>query len=401
MLNLLIGIVPLLLILSIIVTIHELGHFGVARLFKTRVERFSVGFGKILLRKRDKNGVEWCLSAIPMGGYVKFAGDANVTSMMPGPDELEASRKHITATEGAQAVSEYFHFKPLWQRFLIVLAGPMANFILAITVFALIFMIHGYRTAAPVIGIIEPESPAAAAGFVVNDRIIAINGTATDDWSDVVRSIVLSADTPITFSVNRAGQPVDIVATPRRQRLNTGNPDQNVRAGYMGIAPTGEMVIDRINPAEAIGLGAVQTWKVLETSLTYVGRIFTGKENGSMLSGPIGMTQAAGDLTAEVARANVPLPDMLYALTLRYMSLIAGISVAVGFINLLPIPMLDGGHLLFYAYQAVTRKTISATVQNAAARVAIVFVLGLMLFAAWNDINHNTGIARFIGGLFS
>ncbi len=401
MLNLLIGVVPLLLIISIIVTIHELGHYGVARLFKTRVERFSVGFGKILLRKRDKNGVEWCLSALPLGGYVKFLGDANVTSMMPGPEELEASRQHILATEGPAAIKDYLHFKPLWQRFLIVLAGPVANFILAIVLFALIFLINGYRVPSPVIGLVEANSPGAEAGLLAKDRIVAINGEAIDDWHDVRIAILLSADTPMRMTVERAGQTLDLTATPRRQRLDTGNPDQNVRAGYMGIANTGAMVTIPLNPLQAVGMGAVQTWKVLDTSLTYIGRIFTGKENGSMLSGPIGMTQAAGDLTAEVTRTDVPLPLILYGLFISYMSLMAAISVGVGFLNLLPVPMLDGGHLLFYAYQAITKKTISAPIQEAAARVAIVFVLGLMLFAAWNDINHNTGIARFIGGLFS
>ncbi|HTN40602.1 MAG TPA: site-2 protease family protein, partial [Asticcacaulis sp.] len=176
MLSFIAGIVPFLIIISLIVTFHELGHFSVARLFKTRVERFSVGFGKILLRKKDKNGVEWCLSALPLGGYVKFAGDENITSMMPSAEELDASRIAITEREGADAVKDYYHFKPLWQKFLIILAGPAANFVLAIGLLTVLNYAMGEQYYRPTIAGFLPGNVAESAGLRVGDTFVRIDG---------------------------------------------------------------------------------------------------------------------------------------------------------------------------------------------------------------------------------
>ncbi|MGA9658317.1 MAG: site-2 protease family protein, partial [Asticcacaulis sp.] len=231
MLGFIAGIVPFLIIISLIVTFHELGHFSVARLFGTRVERFSVGFGKILLRKKDKNGVEWCLSALPLGGYVKFAGDENISSMMPSADDLEASRIAITAREGAGAVNDYFHFKPLWQRFLIILAGPVANFVLAIGLLTFIFWVAGDSYVPARVVMVEPNSPAGVAGFQVGDTIRAVDGKPTLSRDDVKLQVVLRADTKTRFDVRRGDADMAIFATPARMTIDPTGPNQNLKGG--------------------------------------------------------------------------------------------------------------------------------------------------------------------------
>ncbi|WP_414996741.1 M50 family metallopeptidase [Asticcacaulis sp.] len=386
--------------ISLIVSFHELGHFSVARLFKTRVERFSVGFGKILLRKRDKNGVEWCLSALPLGGYVKFAGDENITSMMPSPEEMEASRIAITEREGAAAVKDYYHFKPLWQKFLIILAGPAFNFILAIGILTIVFWVMGDSYVPARIMRVVPDSPAAAAGFLPGDMILSVDGRDVRSREDARLMIVLRADTATRFDIDRSGKHLTLTATPRRVALEPGGPNPNATGGQLGIDMNGPEVEVPLNPLQALVAGNAQTWKALDTNLTYISRIFTGKENGNQIGGIVGMTKAAGDVTVAYSQVKAPLWQIAYNLFFTYLQYMAYISIGVGFLNLLPIPALDGGHLAFILWQGVTKKTISAGFQNAAFRIAIVLVLGLMLFAFWNDIN-NIGLTKFIGGLFS
>ena len=400
MLSLIAGLVPFLIIISLIVTFHELGHFSVARLFKTRVERFSVGFGKILLRKKDKRGVEWCLSALPLGGYVKFAGDENITSMMPSAEDLEASRIAITAREGAEAVKDYYHFKPLWQKFLIILAGPAANFVLAIGLLSLVFWIAGDSYIPAKVVQVEPNSPASVAGFQVGDTILAIDGKTVESRDDVRMQVMLRADTQTRFIVQRGANRIALLATPARVTMEPNGPNQNLKAGRLGVAMDGPEVSRPLNPLQALAKGNEQTWKVLDTNLTYISRIFTGKENGNQIGGIVGMAKTTGDVTVAAAQVKAPLWQIVAGMTLTYLQLMAYISIGVGFLNLLPIPALDGGHLAFILWQGVTKKPISAEFQNAAFRIAIVLVLGLMLFAFWNDIN-NIGLTKFIGGLFS
>lgn len=400
MLGFIAGILPFLIIISLIVTFHELGHFSVARLFKTRVERFSVGFGKILLRKKDKHGVEWCLSALPLGGYVKFAGDEHITSMMPSLEDLEASRISITEREGAEAVNDYFHFKPLWQRFLIVLAGPVANFVLAIVLLTGIFWIAGDSYVPAKVVTAEANSPAATAGFMSGDLLLSIDGKDIRSENDAIMAISLRADTPTRFEIERNSKHMSLMATPRRISLDPNGPNPKLTRGQLGLNLHGPEVVMRLNPWQALVKGNSQTWKAFDTNLTYISRIFTGKENGNQIGGIVGMTKATGDITVAAAQANVPAWQIVVSLLFTYVQFMAYISIGVGFLNLLPIPALDGGHLAFFAWQGVTKKPIPAEIQNSAFRIAIALVLGLMLFAFWNDLN-NTGFTKFIGGLFS
>lgn len=383
MLQFLAGILPILLIICVIVSFHEYGHYSVARLFKTRIERFSVGFGKILFRVRDKRGTEWCLSAIPLGGYVKFAGDENIASMMPSQEDLDAARAAITEREGAEAVKDYFHFKPIWQRFLIILAGPVFNFILAIFIFALIFMTVGQQTGHPVVSEVLKGSRAEAAGFHAGDLIKRIDGHKVDTGMDAVMLIALRADSTFPVEVERAGQIVTLQATPRRVVID---PNGSVKGGQIGIKLGDRIEFRRLNPLDALVAGADETWKTIDTNLTYISRIFVGKESGDQMSGLVGMTKTAGDKTTEAIRLDQPWWVNALTLGLTGMQLIAFISIGVGFLNLLPVPMLDGGHLLFYLYQSVAGKPVSAGFQNVAFRIAVVLLIGLMLYVNGNDI---------------
>ncbi|MDI7774842.1 RIP metalloprotease [Asticcacaulis sp. EMRT-3] len=400
MLGFIAGIIPFLIIISVIVSFHEWGHFAVARLFRTRIERFSVGMGKVLLRHKDKSGVEWCLSALPVGGYVKFAGDDNLTSMSPSAEDLDAAREAITAREGATAVGDYFHFKPLWQRFLIILAGPAANFVLAIAIFTVINLVVGDTRVPATVTRIEPGSAAATAGFQVGDTILRIDGHGVDDNEDARMLIMLRADTPVKIVIDRNHQDVTLTATPRRVVLDPTGRDATSTGGQLGVELSGPPVSVRLGPVKAFELGVRRTWEIVDTNLTYISRIFTGKENGNQIGGLIGMTKVAGDATVDLAEAQAPVYVKLINGALVAAQMTALISVAIGFVNLLPIPPLDGGHLALYLYQGLTRRTVSAGFQNAVFRIAIVLVIGLMLFAAWNDLNH-IGLARFFGGLFS
>ena len=394
------GIVSLLIMISIIVSFHEYGHYSVARLFNTRIERFSVGFGKIVWSRRDKRGVEWAISALPLGGYVKFAGDENIASMVPGQEELDAARAAITEREGADAVKDYFHFKPLWQRFLIILAGPVFNFVLAILIFSLLDMTLGSVTITPTVQSVLPNMPGQMAGIKPGDVIMSVDGHATPSIPDVIRRVALRADTATSIVVDRNNQHITLVVTPKRGTIDTHDKRNSTQGGVIGVSLGGHGTYHRDNPIVAIGHGAHQTWDVLDTNLTYIGRMFTGKENGGQLTGPIGMAKVASDTVADVAAEKESLAEKSLDLVLATVQLIAFISIGVGFVNLLPLPILDGGHLAFYLIQSVTQKPVSGRIQTAAFPIAIALILGLMLFAGWNDINH-TGFAQYIGRLFS
>lgn len=394
-------VLPYLCVLTAVVTIHELGHFLTARAFGVAIDRFSIGFGPPLVSWRDKTGIEWRISWIPLGGYVRFSGDENAASV-PDANDLAQMRKQIALREGVGAVNRYFHFKPVWQRALIVAAGPFANFVLAIAIFAALLGVFGQEIIAPKVGKVQPHSPAEAAGFMPGDLVTRANGQAIESFRDLQLIIVMRAGTPIDFTVMRQGQPVELTATPIRAPLSgalIGHP----QGGVLGIAndPTVRPTVRTYGPIGAIGAGAKETWRNLELTLFYIGRIFTGHESGDQLAGPLRTIAAAGAAAQQGAlsaeRAHAP---PLYGIIINSLQMAGLISVAVGFMNLLPIPVLDGGHLLFYAYEGAARRPLGARAQAAGYRVGLVLILGLVLFATWNDIQQ-LRVFQFIGGLFS
>ena len=394
----LIYIVPFLLVLTFIVTIHELGHFLVARRFGVKVDRFSIGFGKTIVSRTDKHGTEWRLAWLPLGGYVKFAGDLDASSV-PDQAGLAELRQRLIAENGPGAERDYFHFKPIWQRALIVAAGPTANFLLALVLFTILFSVIGERIAAPRVAAVLPGSPAAEPGFLPSDRIVAINGRPIEDQSEVTQTVIMSAGDPLRFTVDRAGRQVELIATPRRV-IQDDELSGRVRVAQIGLAlrPLQEDYrFRRLNPLEATGKGAGMIGTTVATTGTYIGRIFTGKESGDLLSGPIGIARAAGGATRQAVAAD-PDPGYIAAnLALTFLQFAAIVSIGIGIFNLLPIPVLDGGHLLFYAYEAVTRRPVPANVQEVGYRVGLALLVGLMLFATWNDL-QKLSLFKFLGG---
>jgi regulator of sigma E protease len=393
---------PFLVVLTLVVTVHEFGHFLVARWCGVACDRFSLGFGRAIFSWRGKDGMEWRIGWIPLGGYVRFSGDESIASV-PDAEDLKDLRKAVLASEGPEALKRYFHFKPLWQRVLVVLAGPVANFLLAVTIYAGMAMTLGEPHMDALVGGVTAGSPAAQAGFQPGDMILRANGHVISDFSDVSGIVVLRAGEPIHFEVRRAGQVVDLVATPRRTTAEDAARLKTIPAGvgYLGIStPQRYPRVIHYGPVGAIKVGLRHTQEIVGLSLRYIGRIVTGHENGDLLTGPIGMAGKTGDAAAAATQGAPNFAVGAAWLGLTLLNLAAMISVAVGFANLLPIPVLDGGHLLFYGYEAVARRPLSAPVQAAGYRVGFALLIGLMLFVTWNDLQRFR-VFHLIGGLFS
>jgi regulator of sigma E protease len=349
-------IIPFLFALTVIVFFHELGHFLIARLCGIKVLVFSIGFGPELVGFYDRRGTRWKISAIPLGGYVKFFGDENEASV---PDA--ATLAAMTEEERKQS----FPAQPVGARAAVVAAGPITNFILAIVLFAGIFMAYGNPTAVPRIAAVEPSSPAAAAGFKVGDLIVSIDGKAIDNFGDVQRIVNVSPGSTLTIVVDRGGALYTLKATPVEKD----------KRGMLGITRSndpGDVRTEPVGPVEAVRLGADRTWFVVTTTLTYLRDVVTTRQSADQIGGPIKIAQIAG---AVAKLGFVPL-----------LELIAYLSVSIGLLNLFPIPLLDGGHLLFYSIEAVRGRPLSERAQEVGFRIGLAIVLMLMIFATFNDL---------------
>jgi regulator of sigma E protease len=390
-----------LIVLTVVVTVHELGHFLSARAFGVAVDRFSIGFGRPLAVWRDRSGVEWRLGWIPFGGYVRFAGDENEASV-PDQDHLAAMRRRVIEREGPAGLNRYYHFKPLWQRAVVAAAGPFANFVLAIALFASLLLAFGEQVLPARVASVTPGSPAAEAGFKPGDLIVSAAGQPVRDFEDLSRTVQLRGGVQMEFGVERGGVPMTLTATPAW----TEQPDPfrgTKRVGQIGVAPeqnVQDYVQVRYGPVEALQRGVGQTWEVLTTTVYYLGRIVTGQVSADQISGPLGIANVTGKVTQLSAEGAPNIPIMLATVGVNLLHLTALVSVSIGFMNLLPIPVLDGGHLLFYAYEALARRPLTAKVQAAGYRLGLALVLGLMLFATWNDLQQ-LRVFKFLGQLLS
>ena len=359
--------IPFLFVLTIVVFFHELGHFLVARWAGVKVLTFSVGFGPELVGFNDRHGTRWKVSAIPLGGYVKFHGDENEASV---PDQAAIAR--MSEAERRQS----FQAQPVGPRAAIVAAGPFANFILAIAIFAGLFMVVGKPNTSARVDTVQAESPAAAAGFQPGDVVIAINGRAVGSFSDMQRIVSVNAGTPLEVTVERGGTRTTLHATPALREIkdNFGNTH---RIGVLGISRSMSAEDQRtepVGPVAAIGLGVQETWFVVERTFSYIGGIVTGRESADQLGGPIRIAQVSGQV------ATVGVAALLH--------LAAVLSVSIGLLNLFPVPLLDGGHLLFYAIEAIRGRPLSERAQEYGFRIGLALVLMLMIFATFNDILH-------------
>lgn len=353
-------VISLLVLLTVVVFIHELGHFWVARWCGVRVEVFSVGFGPELFGWTDRLGTRWKFSAIPLGGYVKMFGQAERVL------EADGRERDMSAAERAVA----FHHKPVWQRAAIVFAGPAANYLLTIAALAVLFALVGQPTVPTVVGEVKVGSAAEAAGIRTGDRILSINGQPTKSFDDLVSLVQNSAGQPLSLMIQRGDTELPITAQPRPMSDSGG--DASHQTYRLGITPGGELQYERRSLPEA-GVGAVrQTYSGTIQILTNLWQMITGERSSQELGGVLRIAKIAGDV------ANSSYVDFLF--------LIPALSLNLGLLNLFPIPLLDGGHLAFYAIESVRGRPLGERAQEWGLRIGVALVLGLVVFATWNDL---------------
>ncbi len=395
---LLVSLVPFAVVISLIVTVHELGHFLTAKACDVAIERFSIGFGAALAKWSDRSGVEWRIGWMPLGGYVKFAGDENAASA-PDRRGLAALKLEIEAREGPGASRRYLAFKPLWQRALIVVAGPAANLLLAILIFAGFFMAFGESATPPVIRAVIPAEAGAQAGLLPGDRITALDGRAVSTFEDVQFYVQYRVGVPVNVTVDRSGRALTLRVRPEgaREASLFGGSQSVGRLGLVAAAAPPRAV----SAPRALWLGVSRTYDVAATTLYYLGRILSGQVSPAQLHSVVGMVHASGALThqADLASRDSGV-NWVEAEVFLLSQLAAVMSISIGLMNLLPVPTLDGGHLMFYAYEALARKPANAAVQAAGYRAGLALLVGLMLFATWNDLAR-LRLFQVFGSLFS
>ncbi len=353
-------VIPFLVVLTILVFVHEMGHFLVARYNNVRVEIFSIGFGKELFGFDDKHGTRWKFSAIPMGGYVKMFGEG---------ESVEEDDHERQLTDEEKEVS--FHHKRLGQRAAIVFAGPFANFIFAVIVMAGLFYVTGSPSPLAGVGTVQNGSAAEEAGIVSGDRIVMIAGQEIK-WFEDLRAIVIdNPNVPLEMNILRNDVQHTITATPKPHVVTEEGKDREI--GLLGITPDPKLVeYESLGLVDAVVMGTERTYGLTVAILGAVGRMITGAVSRDELGGPLRIAQMSGQM-AQGGMANL-------------IFFMAALSINLGLINLFPIPMLDGGHLLFYFFEAIIGRPINEKAQEYSFRFGLILVLLLMVFVTWNDI---------------
>ncbi|MFG1422506.1 RIP metalloprotease RseP [Roseixanthobacter liquoris] len=360
-------VVPFLFVLTLVVFFHELGHFWVARRAGVRVLTFSLGFGPEIAGFNDRHGTRWRLAAVPLGGYVRFFGDEDAAST-PNTEKL----RQMTPQER----KESFFYAPLAWRAAIVAAGPIANFLLAVVIFSMVFMVFGRQVTAPRVDQVAAGSAAEQAGFVPGDLVLSIDGTAVESFADMQRIVGSNAGQALSFKVERGNAELSLTATPQLREVKDAFGNAH-KMGLLGISRSlaaADVSTRRYGPVEAVAMGAQETWFVVARTFDYLGGLIAGRESADQLGGPIRIAQVSGQVATYGIGA--------------LLSLAAVLSVSIGLLNLFPIPLLDGGHLLFYAVEAVRGRPLSARTQDIGFRIGLAIVLMLMVFATWNDVLH-------------
>lgn len=356
-------------VISIIVFIHEFGHFLAARLCGVKVEVFSIGFGRELLGRTDRHGTRWKLALWPLGGYVKMFGDAGAAST-PNADfvnDMTPDEKHVS-----------FHHKKLWQKAIIVAAGPVSNFVLAIAVFTYFIFTVGMTSTQPVVGSVIDDSPAQAAGLQPGDEITRIDDTRIRTFNDIPNVLATNLGTPVVLTVKRDGEIFTLTLTPTtiEEKDVLGNPLKRPMIGMRSQ----QLVYDQVGLPRAVWAATQRTYEMCTTSLKLIGQMVTGKRGIEDMKGPLGIAKLSGDVT----RQGETLGD-----TARlFLWFVALLSVNLGMVNLFPIPMLDGGHLLFYCVEAVRGRPLAERFQEYSFRFGFVLIAGLMALTLFNDMRQ-------------
>ena len=359
-------ILPFIILILVVVFIHEYGHYYFAKKYGVGVTDFSIGFGKELFGWNDKSGTRWKICWIPLGGYVKFFGDRNVFSQS---DQEEILKKY-----NQEEREKLFILKPLYQRAIIVAAGPIANFILAAFIFLFIYMFVGKDFTPAVINEVQIESPAAEAGIKKNDIILEIDGTEVKSILDVSKLITMSTSEYIDFKVSRYDQDLLLKVKPKivSAEDNLGNKINKRIIGIKLGAFNDQVNHVKLGPAKALYYSLNEVYFVTTSSLKYLGSMLFGSADSSQLGGPIRIAKISG----QVAQFGL----------IPFLSMMAYISISLGLINLFPIPLLDGGHLMFYGFEKVLGKPLSQKTQEGFFRIGMFLLLSLMFFATFNDL---------------
>ena len=373
-------ILPFIALIVVVVFIHEYGHYYFAKRYGVGVTDFSIGFGKEMFGWNDKSGTRWKVCVIPLGGYVKFFGDRNVYS--------QADNEKIIKEYSKEDQDKLFVLKPLYQRALIVFGGPLANFLLAILIFFSVYTFAGKDFTPAVINEVQKDSPAMVAGLKDNDIVVSIDGNEVTSIMDVSKYIMMSTDEFINFTVNRYDQDLTFRVKPNivEGEDNLGNKISKRMVGIKLGAYNNEVNHVKLGPAKALFYAVNEVYYVSTSSLKYIGSMIVGNGDTSQLGGPIRIAKISG----QVAEFGI----------LPFISLMAYISISLGLINLFPIPMLDGGHLMFYGIEKVLGRPLSQKTQEGFFRIGLFLLLSLMFFTTFNDLK-DVGLFKFFNNYIS
>ncbi|MHC1548986.1 RIP metalloprotease RseP [Phyllobacterium sp. K27] len=357
-------IIPFLIVLTVVVFVHEMGHYLVGRWCGIGVKAFSIGFGPELIGFNDSRGTRWKLSAIPLGGYVKFAGDEDVTS--------STAADTATMTDAERAVA--FHTQPVWKRAATVFAGPAFNILLTVAIFSVFFALYGKMVSDPMVAEVRPGGPAAIAGFQPGDRFVSVDGEKVVTFADVQRHVSARGGDSLSFIVERAGKEVQLTATPElsEQEDALGNKVKVAVIGVVTNLQAGNFRRIEYGPIESVGQAVRESGFIIARTGQFFSRFFAGREDKCQLGGPVKIATMAGQAASQGI-------DWLIQLT-------AMLSIGIGLLNLFPLPPLDGGHLVFYAAEAVIGRPVKPAVQELFFRTGFFLVLGFMGFVIFNDL---------------
>jgi regulator of sigma E protease len=368
----LLTIVGFIAVIGPLVFLHELGHYLASRMFGVHAEAFSIGMGRELFGWTDRRGTRWKVAALPLGGYVKFTGDMGPASE-PDPAWLALPPEQKART---------LQGKPVWQRFIIVAAGPLTNFLVAILIFTAFFGLYGVPRTPAVIAQVLPQSSAAEAGLRPGDRIVALGGRAMVHFEDLREYVFLRPNQTLVARIARDGRELALPLTIKAVATDDGKGNR-IEHGQLGVAPAGQVVV-RLGPVATVGAALDATWGTVRTMTDVIGQIIGGERSARELGGPLRIAQFSGD---RVSMGLIPFIDF-----------VALISINLGFINLLPIPLLDGGHLLFYLVEGIRRRPLPAKAQEWAFRSGLALLLGFMMFVTINDLGA-FGLWQTLAGL--